>query len=194
MRKYWKKFQSLSPPIQWFSYAMLALFILAIAFAPELKPVDYQDISFKSSADSRLYFNNMRSYYYHIDTKSKAPTAMYNLKRRSLDRDSSSLNFTIVHYPGAEEVFIFAGPGKKFEQFDSLRVIFSKYPGFENLIGINREGHFRIAAKAYTSILENQAVYLASGQDTITQLYTDKASLLDAEITLEDYFKLTLKN
>lgn len=194
MKKYWQKFLALSPPVRWFMIVVLGLLGLAFLFAPEKRPVDYQDISFKSSSDSRLYFNNVRSYYYHIDRRSKAPTSIYRLKRRSPERDSLNLNFAIVHYPGAEEVFVFASAGKAYEQFDSLRVIFNKYPNAENLQGIDREGHFRIAAKTYSSILADQAMYLAAGSDTLTTLFTDKSSLLDAEITLEDYFKLTLKN
>ncbi len=194
MANYWQNFKNLAPPVRWFILTMATLLALAFLFAPEIKPVDYQAVSFKSTADSRMYFNNIRSYYYHIDTRSKAPTTIYRLKRRSSERDSSNLNFAIVHYPGAEEVFIFASAGKAYEQYDSLRVIFDKYPDAENLLGINREGHFRIAAKVYTSILEEKAVYLAHGDDTLKRLFTNKASSLDAEITLEDYFKLTLKN
>lgn len=194
MKKYWLKFRSLSLPLQWFSYFLVCILIMAIVFAPENKPVNYQEVSFKTSADSRLYFNNIRSYFYNRDIRSKAPASIYSLKRRIPERDSLGLNFDIVHYPGAEEAYIFASAGRAFEQYDSLYVLFDKYPEGEILTGIRSEGHFRIAAKTYSSILGNQAVYLASSQDTIIQLFTSKASLLDAEITLEDYFKLTLKN
>lgn len=195
MKKYWEKFRALPLPAQWLVYFVLGLLILSFLFAPEVKPVDYRDISFSTTADSRLYFNNIRSYYYHIDNRSKAPTAIYNLKRRSPERDSTNLNFSIIHYPGAEEVFIFSALGKAYEQYENLKVSFIKYPNeAERLNGIDREGHFRIAAKSYSSILDNQAVFLLNGSDTICQLFADKASLLDAEITLEDYFKLTLKN
>lgn len=194
MKKYWRKFQSLSPPIRWFALSIIALVILAILSAPESKPVDYRSISYLSTADSRLYFKNIRSYYYHIDRHSKAPMLIYSLKRRSPERDSLSLSFNIVQYPGAEEIYIYSEIGKSFEQYDSLRVIFEKYSGHEDLQGINSEGHFRIAAKTYTSLLEEKAVFLMNYQDTISPLFQDKASRLDAEITLEDYFKLTLKN
>lgn len=195
MQKYVRKFKSLTPPLRWFSLFILGMLGLAFYFSPEAKAVDFTEISFQTSADSRLYFNNVRSYFYHIDTRSKSPAIIYRIKRRSPERDSLSVVFDIVHYPGAEDAFVFTTAGKGFGDSDSLFLAFENYPNNEILSGINGEGHYRIAAKTYSSLLDQGRVFLLSGSsDTLQELFTDKASRLDAETVLEDYFKLVLKN
>lgn len=173
---------------------MITTLSLAFLFAPEAREVNYEEVSFKTTSDSRLYFNNVRSYYYKIDRFSKKPMEIFRLKRRSAERDSFSLNFAMAHYPGGENAFITLEIGRAFEQCDSLYVKFEKYPDPEPLKLIDGEQQFKVAAKVYSSIIAEQAIYLYCGQDSLKQLYTDKASELDAEIVLEDYFKLTLKN
>ncbi len=183
-----------SPLIKGFLIFLVLAIGLAVSTAPKPIPVDYREVSFKTSSDSRIYFHNVRSYYYDIDRLSKRPMEIYRLKRIGEERASESLNFDIIRAAAIDEAFIFARVGTAYEQCDSLTVKFEKYPEAEDLTLINSERNFQIAAKVYTSILESRPVYLCCGSDTLKQLYVDKASQLDAEIALEDYFRLTLKN
>jgi len=194
MTKILKKFQGMSPPAKWLLAFVGVSLTLAFLFAPEPQPVDYEAVSFKTTSDSRLYFNNVRSYFYKIDRFSKKPMNIFRLKRRVPERDSLSINFSIAHYPGAEQAFIIVEPGMAYEQCDSLVVKFDKYPDSEPLKLINGEQQYKVAAKVYSSLLEEGGIFLCCGTDTLQRLYQDKSSQLDAEIVLEDYFKLTLKN
>lgn len=194
MTKILKKIQDLSPPAKWLLAFVGFALALSFLFAPEPQVVDYEAVSFNTTSDSRLYFNNVRSYFYKIDRFSKKPMQIFRLKRRVPERDSLSINFSIAHYPGAEQAFIIVEPGKAYEQCDSLVVKFDKYPDSEPLKLINGEQQFKLAAKVYSSLLEDSGIFLCCGSDTLQRLYQDKSSQLDAEIVLEDYFKLTLKN
>ena len=194
MAKIWKKFRALNPLVKGFLAFFVLTFGFAFLFAPELKPVNYEEVSFQTTSDSRLYFNNVRSFFYRIDRFSKAPMEIYRLKRRSGSRDSSNLNFAIAHYPGADQAFIVAELGADYRHCDSLILRFEAYPGVESLELMDGEQQFKIAAKVYSSLLEEQRIFLCCGSDTLKQLYVDKAEELDAEVALEDYFKLTLKN
>ena len=156
--------------------------------------MNFEEVSFETSSDSRMYFNNIRSYYYRIDRFSKAPMEIFRLKRRSENRDSTSLNFAIAHYPGTGQAFIVAELGSLYKTCDSLTLVYQVYSNPDNLMLMDGERQFKVAAKVYSSLLQEQNVFLRCGEDTLKQLYVDKAEELDAKVVLEDYFKLTLKN
>lgn len=191
--KWWKKFRRLNPPVQWLFVFIISILILALAFAPRPKPIDYNRINFTTTADSRLYFQNMRSFYYNIDTRSKKPMIIYRLKRRTPAQDALGLQFSIVQHPLAGNAYAYSELGQSWKQYDSLYVEFSTFSK-EKLGNLNSEDHYRIAAKVFSSILQDEPVYLVSKKDTLTQLYADEQLRLNAEVTLEDFFKLTNKN
>lgn len=194
MQKVFKKVQQLSPPLKWLAVVMVLLIGLAILTAPESKPVDYQEVSFDTSSDSRLYFQNIRSYYYDIDRFSKKPMEIYRLKRRSSEKDEERINFDIIRTPGMDQAFIYTHIGKRFLSCDSLHLAFEMYPLQKSLQMLDSEQHFEIAAMVYTSLLSEKAIYLLCKGDTLEELYLDKGAQLDVEITLEDYFRLVQKN
>lgn len=191
--KWWKKFRRLNPPVQWLFVFIVCILILALAFAPSPKPIDYNQVNFTTTSDSRLYFQNMRSFYYNMDTRSKKPMIIYRLKRRKPETDARGLQFSIVQHPLAGNAYAYAELGEKWKQYDSLHVAFLNYSR-EVLGNLNSEDHYRIAAKVFSSLLDNEAVFLVSRTDTLTELYADEQLRLNAEITLEDFFKLTNKN
>jgi len=189
----WQKYKSISPLWRWFFQFLVIMIFLALAFAPQRQSVDYSDVSFGSSANSRIYFHNVRSFYYHIDKRSKEPMLIYRLKRRVPERDSLSLNFDIIRHPASDDAFIYSYLGKGYAPEDSLELKFAAYEGREKLVNIRNENHFRIAAKTYISFINEEGVYLMQGSDTLKELFTDRAAYIDTEITLEDYFKLVQK-
>lgn len=194
MQKVLKKIHKLPPPIKWLALVIGLLISLAILTAPEPKPVDYKAVSFETSSDSRIYFHNIRSYYYDIDRFSKKPMEIYRLKRRTKADDKERINFDIIRAAGMEQAFIYTNVGAKFRECDSLSLAFEMYPLEKSLQLLNSEDHFEIAAMVYTSLLSKKSIYLLCQSDTFKELYLDKAAQLDAEITLEDYFRLVLKN
>lgn len=189
----WGKYKAISPLWRWFFQFLVVMILLALAFAPQKHAVDYNDVSFVSSANSRLYFHNVRSFYYNIDKRSKEPMLIYRLKRRVPERDSLSLNFDIIRHPSSDDAFIYSYLGKAYAPEDSFALKFAAYEGKELLLNIRNENHFRIAAKTYTSFIKEEAIYLMRGSDTLKELFTDRSAYIDAEISLEDYFKLVQK-
>jgi hypothetical protein len=189
-----KKYQTFPLLWRWFFQFLLIMIFIAFLFAPQKQVVDYNDINFESSANSRLYFHNVRSYYYQIDSYSKDPMLIYRLKRRATERDSVSLNFDIIRHPSADDSFVYSYLGSHFTMSDSLNLMFEAYQGRESLANLQKENHYRIAAKTYTSFIEEKAIFLMQGSDTIKELFSEGNARADAEIVLEDYFKLVQKN
>jgi len=192
--KWWLKYKSLPILWRWFLQFLALMLIIAFIFVPKKRPIDYTDITFETSANSRLYFHNVRSFFYRIDIRSKAPMLIYQLKRRVLERDSLNLNFDIIRQSAADEAFIFSHLGNHFKHLDSLSLHFTACADGEELSNLRNEDHFRIAAKTYTSFIKDEPIFLMRGSDTIQELFSDRAAFIDAEITLEDYFKLVQKN
>ena len=190
---WWEKFRQLNPPVKWLLGFIFGVLVLAFAFAPRPQPVDISKISFNTTSDSRLYFQNIRSFYYNIDALSKKPMIIYKLKRRKAAEDSMSLQFSIIQHPLTDNAFAYAELGGNWKQYDSLYVEFTSFKG-ELLGHLSSEAHYRIAAKVYSSLLEGKPVYLLSANDTLRQLYTNEQARINAEITLEDFFRLTNKN
>jgi len=191
---WFEKYKNIPLLWRWFFQFLLTMLLIAWVFAPQKYAVNYADISFSSSANSRLYFHNVRSFYYHIDNRTKDPMLIYQLKRRDKQRDSLSLNFDIIRHPSTDDVFIYSYLGENFARYASLELKFEAYNGRESLVNIRNENHFSIAAKTYTSFIEEKAIYLMQGSDTLMELFSERAAIIDAEIVLEDYFKLVKKN
>ncbi len=192
--KWWLRYKSLPILWRWFLQFLALMLIIAFIFAPKKRPIDYTEISFESSANSRLYFHNVRSFFYRIDTRSKAPMLIHQLKRRVPERDSINLYFDIIRQSAGDEAFIFSQLGNHFKHLDSLSLQFSAFADREELSNLRNEDHFRIAAKTYTSFIKEEPIFLMRGSDTIQELFSEGAAFIDAEITLEDYFKLVQKN
>jgi hypothetical protein len=191
---WWKRYKALPLLWRWFFQFLLIMTFIAFLFAPKKRAVDYNLISFESSANTRLYFHNVRSYYYHLDSRTKAPMLIYRLKRRDAKRDSLSLNFDIIRHPSADESFIYSYLGRGFEKYDSLSLSFEAFTERESLTNLQKENHYRIAAKTYTSFIQEKAVFLMQGSDTIKELYSEGNTFAETEVVLEDYFKLVQKN
>lgn len=183
--------------MKWLIAFIVILLGLSFLFAPEPRPVDLGSIGFETNSSSRMYFHNVRSYYYDIYEREKAPFILYRNKRRSRDTAKADLQFMIVENASAGEAYIFAEANPELERYDSLAVALSETEDepFEKIYirDINNEGHYRLAAKVYARLLVNEQIHLMSRNDTIRELYVDKREELAAETTLEDYFKLVNK-
>lgn len=167
---------------------------LSFLFAPQPKPVSIYDISFATTSSSKLYFKNVRSYYYDIIHDNKSRFTFYKLKRRSRDTLTPLVQFEIIDNPLADEAYLYAkiNPLNR----DSLKLVTTHLDSIVKvkLSLMNNEAYYKLGAIVYRALIHNNPVYLTDGNDTIKQLYTTKLENLNAEIVLEDYFKLVSKN
>ncbi len=148
------------------------------------------------TSSARLYFRNIRSYYYDIKPHEASHFILYQLKSRERDTLITHLDFTIVENILRGEAYIYldlSTPGKQYAQ---ARVLLSNYSSpseAEPLYDLNNEGHFRTAAFIWKGLLQDEKFYLLDGLDTITEFLNNPRHRSNAEIVLEDYFKLTGK-
>jgi hypothetical protein len=193
MKNWLKKITKINPAAKALLLFVFSVLFLAFVFAPTPRPIDLNEVSFETTADSRIYFHNVRSFYYHIDARSKKPMRIYRLRKRTPENDSLTLQFNIVQHPSTDESFVFAQAGKSFKQYDNLSVSFSGIDGREDLENINAIDHYRIAAKVIRSFDKGESIFLLSNADTLKTLYQENQNRLNVETILEDYFRLINK-
>lgn len=193
MKNWLKNISKMNPAAKALLIFVFGILFLAFAFAPKPKPIDLNVVSFETTADSRIYFHNVRSFYYHLDARSKKPMRIFSLRRRTAENDSLSLQFNIVQNPSTDESFVFAQAGEGFKQYDSLLVGFSGGMKSEKLGAASAEDHYRVAAKVLSALNNDENVFLLNNTDTLKTLYKENQTRINVEITLDDYFKLINK-
>ncbi len=186
-------FNKLSLPAKGLMAFLTLTLGLSFFFAPQPKPIDWDNISFSTTSSSLLYFKNVRSYYYNISPDEKAPFVLYRLKRRIRDSSRHYLQFIIVNNPLQDEAYLFAELSPVSKKYPALSVRFNNNEVFELPALLKNEDHYRLGAKVFNHLINNEKMYLCSGPDTLTELFAEKKTNLSAEIILEDYFKLTDK-
>jgi hypothetical protein len=195
MQEWKSKLQKINPPVKWLIGFIIILLSLAFLFAPDASPAPkLGKVSFKTTSDARIYFHNLRSFYYSIDATSKKPMQIYSLRRRQKNLDSLSLQFDIIQNPGSNQAFIYSALGTGFEHIDSAFVTVEKSKESTYYSNLRATDHYKLARLVYKALEENRKVYLMSAKDTVVNLYNSEQSAINAEITLEDYFKLIYKN
>lgn len=177
--------------MRWLLYFVISVMGLSFLFAPTPQPVDWSEINFHTESSSEIYFHNMRSYYYRIDEREKAPFILYRLKRGG----SGNLSFMIIENRNADEAYVYCEWGDIFNEMDNPQVFFGKdtIPE-ENFVQFNNEDHYRFAARCYRSLLLREQITIRDRYNVVNQLFADKKQQKNALILLEDYFKLVKKN
>ncbi len=191
-------YDKISPPAKWLIAFIIIVLGLSFLFAPRPHPIVLTEISFTTTSSSRLYFKNVRSYYYNIYPREKPPFTIYRLKRRIRDTNQAYLQFMIIDNQSADEAYIYAESSPVFKQYDSLAVFIPNVKDTTDRLAflstMISEDHYLFAGVVFTKLLRGEKVFLMNKSDTLTELFTGKKELRNASTVLEDYFKLVNKN
>ena len=191
-----KKLSKINPPVLWFWVFVVALLGLSFLFAPTAKLLNLHEIRFTTTSSSILYFKNIRSYFYEVDADRK-PLLVYRLKSRTSSTVERPLDFSIVSNPLSNEAYIYLETNSKFKQSLKPSVFMVKENSdtllYADVTKMNNEQHFDMAASIYLSLLSDEDIYLTTSERSRIKLFEDDHSRQNAEIVLEDYFKLVNK-
>jgi len=193
MKRFMKWWKNLNPPVKWLFYFIAGMLTLSFLFAPQPQPVDLEKVNFTTQAGSRLYFKNVRSYYYYINPREKAPFVLYRYKRRLQDSSGYHLPFLIIENPKGEEAYIFAEASEDMLKLEDPTIHFEAGVKSFKLKEMNNQEHLILAARTYNALLKNEQIWLLNRSDTVSELYQNKVENANAEVVLQDYFKLINK-
>lgn len=166
----------------YFLAAIVVMVSLYALFGPQGKKINLKEIDFTTSNSSRLYFKNMRSYFYAIEEKKQAKFELYRLKS-----SDSLFRFVIVSNWLMDESYVIAE--SNYKTF-TLEWSNSKQTGSLEIKGETNRAHYIFAAELFEQLERKSQLWLISKDSKVKLSEEQKTSL---KTSLRDYFKLVGK-
>lgn len=183
------------PPVRWLFWFVVGILTLSFIFAPEPQPVDWDTYQSKTTADSRMYFHNIRSFYYYRYPEEKPPMVLYRFKEREKDSSRVQMYFTIVQNVLTDEVFTVLEwrnlPAKK--ENLQLYALTEKDTNVLSINYLNAQGEYEIASVVYNTLQQEGRFYLAAKNKKPEGVLETSRQRKVAKTVLTDYFKLINK-
>ncbi len=176
-----QRWNRLIPPVRWMVYLFSGILVLSFLFAPTPSPHDYFNTDFSYTSSSKIYFNNVRSYYYIRSNEQKAGFHSYELKKQRMRAEEWPFTLLLLDNWRSEEVYINV-------EMDSLLVALEVDTTRYMVKAFNRDDMHAIAASVYLAVKENKIVK-AVYSDSTTIVFDDRKDRKALETCLFDYFR-----
>lgn len=177
---WWK--HKVSPPIRWMVYLFAAMFSLSLMFAPEVRSKDYAQTDFTYHSSAKLYFHNVRSYYYYRDEEEKAGFYRYELKKQRMIDSLLPFGLFLLDNWRSSEVYIWLNPDSTITHIKIDSTTFSTQT-------LNREKMHLMAASIYQALLNDQSIFAKTQEGPYVEILTDRKEQKALETILFDYFR-----
>ena len=149
--------------------------------------INLNEINFKTTESSEIYFRNLRAYFYDKEERQDANYLLYRINSREIDSTKNKLNFVLVNNWLIDESYIIA------EGLNKEGLISCKADNADvkiQLAAADNEANYIFAAQLFETLSKKIPIYLINGTDTIAFTQAEQVSL---KTTLKDYFKLVGK-
>lgn len=175
--------------LRWFLVMILLIILIALLFPG--KKIDLRDINFRTSASAKIYFKNMRSYFYDIEENDASNYKLYRINSREKD-SSKTFNFIIIDNWLIEETYIMLETSLVSFPDSSLQIkyIESDKEQYIQLNEAHNEANYIFAAQLFEPLTKKKQLYLYRLGEWIPFTQDEQKSL---KKSLEDYFKLVGK-
>jgi hypothetical protein len=183
---FWQKIPFLGKIVVGMSAGLLTL---ALLFPPTKMEVDLEGVHFSTAHSSKMYFKNVRSYYYRIQEDRQSGFTLYRHKGFSYPENSDGLRMIIIDNWRVDEAYIF------FEFADHETKFFLEVPQISPdllpLNQVNNELLYEGAKAMFLAYQKGYEVTIKSEFGISWPLVNDRRYKRAMESTLEDYFRLT---
>ena len=177
------------------SIATCLLGLLFACSSPDT-PAEGQRSLFRTTQPSHLYFKNIRSNSYQMETQTGTRVDLYQL-RSSADTKGRPMLYPVIADNWMEdEAYIFLEPNDFTEGFsDTLRVAWrtQRDSGRYELAPHNREGQFRFAQQLYEGLRAGYRFHIRTADGDYAPLFQNNRDRRNFLTTLRDYNKLIEK-
>jgi hypothetical protein len=186
--RFWKKQSLLAKYFYIFIVSFVGIIILLGSLQTHFKPI-YQD-KFTYTQSQKIYFNNIRSFYYHKFKDEISGFDKYLLRKGSWDTAHIGFHWQILDNIASNEAYLypyFFGIGARYPETAHLLINNKKYKIYPQ----NTDSLRWIAYKMLLEIEEknsNFELQLPSGKNP---LFPQKKQIRNTQTLLEDYFKWT---
>lgn len=174
---------------------ILLLFLLACS-SPEAPPATSDSGIFRTTPPSHLYFKNIRSSSYRMETQAGTRVDVYRLRSSDDTPERPIIQPVIADNWMADEAYIFLETNDFKEGFsDTLRVTWQSEgdSGRYELIPRDREGQFRFAQQLYEGLRSGYRFRIQTAGGDYAPLFENNRDRQNFLTTLRDYNKLVEK-
>jgi hypothetical protein len=182
---FWQKIPFLGKIVVGMSTALLAL---ALLFPPKKTEVDLEGVHFSTANSSKMYFKNVRSYYYRIQEDKQSGFVLYRHKGFSYPENTDGMRLMIVENWREDEAYLF------FEFSDDESAFFLKVATSDSLMPLNQVNTtllYQSGKALYQAASKGQSHEVFSEFGISLPLPTERRYQRALQATLEDYFRLT---
>jgi hypothetical protein len=181
MEKLLNRWNSLNPPVRWMIYFFSFWIFMSILLSPKAPEKDLMALNFKYTQSGKMYFHNIRSFYYTRDNY--RGFQRYQLKK--LEKTDVPLNFVLLENLASEELFI--APMIDSNWLHS-EVFIASDTVFE-LLNSNRDYMHTLAAHIFLALENGEDVRLRNRAGETWSMQEDVYIRKGIETVLFDYFR-----
>lgn len=156
--------------------------------------VDQEELNFKTTDDSEIFFKNVRQLYYDLEEMQAANLNVYRIKERSVSADYPVINLAIVWNWLKDEAYILIEPNETLIEEDPI-VVQWKIPdtgesGSLEYSPGNTMVQLSFATELYNGILNNHTFETTVNglRKPLLDIHKDREAFRK---TMADYFRLT---
>lgn len=173
------------------------IFIVAIAFSCNLdsgKKIEKDNAKFSTTADSRLFFKNVRQIYYYKEIKENTKLEVYRFGRRNVAQNLPVINLALVNNWSYDEAYVLVEPGPYFDNMDRIEVEWTdkanKQSGVYRFAFGSKESHFKFASEIYESIKAKHQLLVYNQEKQWVNLFQSETDKDNFRKTMVDYYRL----
>lgn len=181
IRNFKHRWDQLIPPVKWMIYLFTSILALSLIFAPTPSPSDYFQSDYSYTTSSKVYFNNVRSYYYTRMDEKAAGFHRFELKKQQMHADDWPLLLSLMDNWRNDELYVHV-------DLDSTMIALEIDTATYKCEAFNREAMHRIAASLYLAV-KNDKTIRAVYNDKSKVIFEDSKDRKVLETTLFDYFR-----
>jgi hypothetical protein len=172
---------------------IVALLLISCNISPE-KKVNQDLAKYTTSADSRLFFKNVRQIYYDLERPENTKLEVYRFGKRSLTPDKPVINVALVNNWTHDEAYVIVEPNAYFDNMSSIEVEWqdnvSKQSGVYRFGYGPKDTHFKFASEIYQSILAKHKMLVLNADKQWVDLFQTDADRDNFRKTMKDYYRL----
>ncbi|WP_186757242.1 hypothetical protein [Echinicola salinicaeni] len=142
---------------------------------------------------SRLYFKNMRQYYYDVEKKDEAKLDIFRFGKRIKDENLPFINLSIIISRIKDKAFIYLEPSKLLNKESEIQIRWENLENNEqgslSFIPGDRHSHFDFVANL-TPLIDENTVFEVKINDDWHKILNSEKERHAFKVTAEDYFRL----
>lgn len=173
---------------------IVAIFLVACGTTGSEKKVDKNQATFRTTADSRLYFRNVRQIYYDKEIQPNTRLELYRFGKRNKSQDRPVINVLIANNWLHDEAYLLIEPNSYFENPQTIEITWqdtkNQQSGTYTFAPGSKEDHFRFVTALYQSILAGHQLMVKDKNGNPAPLFTSEGDRDNFRKTVKDYFRL----